>query len=69
MAVDYTWGGGTGNWSNANWNLGPVSGPTSVSDTATINSGTVSLNDAGMNVGSLTLGPGATFNVYTICQN
>ncbi|MFO1491373.1 MAG: autotransporter-associated beta strand repeat-containing protein [Kiritimatiellia bacterium] len=64
QAADYTWGGGTGNWSDANWNPGPVSGPTAGSDTATINTGTVSLNVGGMNVGSLTLGTGGTFNAY-----
>ncbi len=63
-AADYIWAGGTGNWSDANWNPGPVSGPTSGSDTATINSGSVSLNIGGMNVGSLTLGTGGTFNAY-----
>lgn len=63
-AADYTWGGGTGNWSDGNWNPGPVGGPTAGSDTATINSGTVTLNVGGMNVGSLTLGTGGTFNAY-----
>jgi hypothetical protein len=66
QAVDYTWVGGTGNWSDASWNPGPVSGPTSVEDTATNNSETVSLNVASMNVGSLTLGAGASFHAYMI---
>ncbi|MFO1491374.1 MAG: autotransporter-associated beta strand repeat-containing protein [Kiritimatiellia bacterium] len=63
-AADYTWGGGTGNWSDGNWTPGPVSGPTAGSDTATINTGTVNLNVGGMNVGTLTLGSGGTFNAY-----
>ena len=64
QAADYTWGGGNGNWSDANWNPGPVSGPTAGSDTATISGGTVSLNIGGMNVGSLALGAGGTFDAY-----
>ena len=63
-AADYTWGGGSGNWSDANWTPGPVSGPTAGSDTAAINTGTVNLNVGGMNVGTLTLGAGGTFNAY-----
>jgi fibronectin-binding autotransporter adhesin len=64
QAVDYTWGGGNGNWSDANWNPGPVPGPTSNADTATINTGTVTLNVGGMNAGTLTIGTGGTFNAY-----
>ncbi len=63
-AADYTWSGGDGNWGDSNWNPGPVAGPTSGSDTATINSGTVTLNAGGMNVSSLTVGAGATFHAY-----
>ena len=62
--VAYAWGGGTGNWSDINWNPGPAAGPTASADSAVIDSGTVNLDVGNMNVGSLTLGPGATLNAY-----
>jgi hypothetical protein len=56
QAVDYTWGGGTHNWTDTSatgWNGGPpVSG-----DTATINSGTVTFGNATQEDGvTITLG-------------
>ncbi|MFM2241641.1 MAG: hypothetical protein RLZ97_496 [Verrucomicrobiota bacterium] len=51
-AADYTWGGGTGNWTDTNWNPGPVSGPTSSADNANIGSGTVNVN-ANTSIGNL----------------
>ena len=64
QGIAYAWGGGAGNWSDANWNPGPVAGPTAFSDAAVIGSGTVSLNVSGVNIRALTLGAGATFNAY-----
>ena len=64
-AVDYTWDGGTGNWTDTNWNGATASGPTSAGNTATINSGNVTLNVGGPgNLDSITLGSGAQINMY-----
>jgi beta-galactosidase len=64
-AADYTWAGGAGNWNAANWNPGPVSGPTTAGNTATITNGDVTVNVGGPgNVDSITLGSGATLNLY-----
>jgi autotransporter-associated beta strand protein len=57
-ATDYTWGGGTGSWTDTNWGPGPVGGPTSNSDTATIGSGIVIVNVNDLGVGSLTMSGG-----------
>ena len=70
-AVDYTWGGGTGNWSEVNWLSGPVSGPTAGSDTATISSGYVTADasyqppgGSGISVAAITVENG-TLNLST----
>ena len=75
--IAYTWGGGAGNWSDVHWNPGPVAGPTASADAAVIDSGTVTLDVAGMNIGALTIGAGASFhacnwngvNTYTVYAN
>lgn len=65
QAADYTWGGGTGNWNDANWNPGPVTGPITAGNTATITNGTVTLNvDGPGNLDSITLGSGGQINMY-----
>ena len=63
-AADYTWDGGTGYWTDANWNPGPVAGPTTAGNTATINSGTVTANVGVGALDSVTLGSGAQLNFY-----
>jgi autotransporter-associated beta strand protein len=64
-AVDYTWGGGTGNWNAANWNPGAGSGPTTAGNTATITNGNVTANVGGPGaLDSITLGSGGQLNFY-----
>ncbi|MCE9608825.1 MAG: autotransporter-associated beta strand repeat-containing protein [Chthoniobacter sp.] len=61
--ITYTWGGGNGSWTDisvAGWDGGPPVG----GDHAIINSGSVSINVAGVgNLGSLTVA-GGTLNAY-----
>ena len=57
-AVDFTWDGGTGNWTDTNWNGATASGPTTAGNTATINSGTVTANVGVGGVDSITMGGG-----------
>jgi hypothetical protein len=63
QAADCTWNGGSGNWSSsATWSCGVVPGP---GDTATINSGTVTL-DADVTVQNLTLTGGTLTGANSI---
>jgi fibronectin-binding autotransporter adhesin len=63
-AADFTWDGGTGNWTDINWNGASASGPTTAGNTATINSGNVTANVGGPgNVDSITLGSGSQLNL------
>ncbi len=64
QAANYTWNGGTGNWNASNWGPGgPSSGPTTAGNTATINSGAVTVNVTGVNnVDSIIIGSGGTVN-------
>jgi autotransporter-associated beta strand protein len=63
-AADFTWDGGTGNWNATNWNGATASGPVTPGNTATINSGNVTVNVGGPgNVDSITLGSGAQLNL------
>jgi len=63
-AADFTWDGGTGNWNATNWNGATASGPVTAGNTATINSGNVTVNVGGPgNVDSITLGSGAQLNL------
>jgi autotransporter-associated beta strand protein len=64
QAVDYTWAGGTGNWNAVNWTPGPVTGPIVAGNSAIINSGTVNVNVASLNMDLITIGSGATLNTY-----
>jgi autotransporter-associated beta strand protein len=64
LAVDYTWTGTTGNWSATTWSPGPITGPITAGNSAIINSGTVSVNVAGLNLDLTTLGSGARLNTF-----
>ena len=59
LAVTYTWGGGTGNWTATNWNPGSVAGPTSGANDAVIGSGAVSLTSTVNYTGSTTVSGGS----------
>ena len=64
-AADFTWAGGNGNWSDANWNPGPVAGPTTAGNTATISTGIVTANVGGPGaLDSITLGAGSQLTLY-----
>ena len=67
-AVDYTWGGGNGNWNSGNWSDGTnsgLTGPVSAGNTATINSGVVTANVGGPgNLDSIIIGSGGQLNLY-----
>jgi hypothetical protein len=66
-AVDYVWNGGDGLWKSTNWDpVTGASGPvlTTMGDTATINSGTVSWNGTDFGIqahDTLTINAGATW--------
>ena len=62
-AADFTWDGGTGNWNATNWNGLTATGPVSAGNTATINSGNVTVNVGGVaSVDSITV-TGAQLNL------
>jgi len=64
-----TWGGGNGYWTDTNWFPGPVIGPATATNTAIINSGTVTLAGSLAALGSMTLNGGTLTVNETIGDN
>jgi len=61
----FTWGGGTGNWTDVNWTPGPVGGSAIAGLDAAIPGGTVNVNTTGVDaMHSITIGSGGRLNTY-----
>ena len=58
QAADFTWDG-TGNWTDLSWSPGSVTGPTTSTDTATVNSGIVTITGLAID-SAISIATGAT---------